>query len=325
MKKKIFIAGHNGMVGSAINRLLSGDEYRGKVELFTASRKELDLLDQSKTFNYIMDNQFDEIYMAAAKVGGIRANSSFPADFIYENLLVQNNIIHSSWKAGVSKLLFLGSSCIYPKFSKQPIVETELLSSDLEPTNSAYAVAKIAGLQLCKNYNQQYGTDFRAIMPTNLYGKNDNFHRDDAHVLPALLRRIHEAKAGSVDEVIIWGSGKPKREFMSVDDMAKGSVHVMNMDKDLYCQSVLPEYQYFNIGTGTDISIKDLAHLIADIVGYEGALKFDVSQPDGTPRKLLNVDRIRDTGWKAEVSLKEGIIDTYEWYLENQALLRREH
>ncbi len=318
MKKKIFVAGHNGMVGSAIVRLL---ESKGE-DVYKVPRDEVDLLDQLKTYEYFASNNFDEVYMAAAKVGGIQANSAYPADFIFENLLVQNNVIHGAWKTKVSKLLFLGSSCIYPKFARQPIDESQLLSGDLESTNSAYAVAKISGLQLCKSYNQQYGTDFRAVMPTNLYGSNDNFHEENAHVLPSLLKRIHDAKKVDADEVLIWGSGLPRREFLHVEDMARGCFHVMQLDKTSYYDSVLPEYQYFNIGTGVDITIKQLAELIVDVVGFKGRLSFDASRPDGTPRKLLDIGRIGKTGWKAEITLEDGIRSTYEWYKENEALAR---
>ena len=323
MVKKVYVAGHNGMVGSAIVRALKERSSEKELQIEVASRAELDLLDQSKTSEYFKDHQFDEVYMSAAKVGGIYANSTFPADFIYENLAVQNNIIRSAWETKVSKLLFLGSSCIYPKLAEQPIKEETLLSGSLEPTNSAYAIAKIAGLQMCKNYNQQYGTDFRAVMPTNLYGPNDNFHEKDSHVLPALMQRINEAKELNKNEVIIWGSGNPKREFMHVNDMAEGCIHVMGLSKNQYFERVLPEYQYLNVGTGMDVSIKELSLLIAEIVGFTGTLVFDKSKPDGTPRKLLDVSRINEAGWTAKVELAEGIKDTYNWYLANTAKLRR--
>lgn len=318
-KKKVFVAGHNGMVGSAIYRLLESDP---TLELVAASRSELNLLSQDATADFFEHHKFDEVYMAAAKVGGIRANSTKPAEFIFENLSVQNNVIYSAWSSNVTKLLFLGSSCIYPKFAPQPIPEEALLSGDLEPTNSAYAVAKISGLQLCKNFNQQYGTDYRAVMPTNLYGPNDNFHKDNSHVLPALLKRFHDAKLNSDENVTVWGSGNPRREFMHVEDMAKGCIHVMNLDKEKYYSSVLPEYQYFNIGTGSDVSIKQLALLIAEVVGYRGEISFDTSQPDGTPRKLLDVKRIESTNWAAKIELSAGIADTFDWYLKNEVDLR---
>lgn len=318
-KKRVYVAGHRGMVGSAIVRQL---ERRDDVELLLRTRSELDLTDQHQVASFLRGEQPDEVYLAAAKVGGIHANNRYPAAFIYENLIIECNIIHAAHAAGVRTLLFLGSSCIYPKFAEQPMREQALLTGPLESTNEPYAVAKIAGIKLCESYNRQYGTDFRSVMPTNLYGPNDNFHPENSHVIPALLRRFHEAKLKEVPEIVIWGSGKPRREFLHVDDMAAASVHVMDLDGATYREHTQSMLSHVNVGTGVDCTIRELAETIAQVVGYAGRLVFDISKPDGAPRKLLDVSRLRALGWVAGISLKEGLRDTYEWFLANQHQLR---
>ena len=306
------------MVGSAIYRRLSSE----KVDLVVATRQELDLMDSSAVSRFFSMQRIDEVYLAAAKVGGIHANNEFPADFIFDNLTIQNNVLQSAFAAKVKRLLFLGSSCIYPKFAEQPIKESSLLKGPLEATNEPYAIAKIAGIKLCESYNRQYGCDFRAIMPTNLYGEGDNFHPQNSHVLPALIRRIHEAKQSNEDEVTIWGSGTPKREFLHVEDMADASIHLMNVAKPVLDAHTSPMSMHVNAGAGSDISIAELARLICQIVEYNGSLNFDTSKPDGTPRKLLDVSKMRDLGWQSKISLKEGIERTYIWYLKNKDHLR---
>jgi GDP-L-fucose synthase len=308
MKKnsKIYVAGHRGLVGSAIARTL---EKKGYTNIVTRTRQELDLLDATATKDFFTTEKPDYVFGAAAKVGGIMANKTQPADFIYQNLVVQNNIIHNAYKTGVTKLLFLGSSCIYPRLATQPITEDELLAGPLEPTNKAYAVAKIAGITMCQSYNEQYGTNFISVMPTNLYGPGDNFDLENSHVLPALIRRFHEAKEDDTPSVTLWGSGSPKREFLYVDDLAAACVFLMNN----YDDSAI-----INIGTGEDLSIKELALMIKEIVGYQGEIKWDTTKPDGTPRKLLNVDKLHNLGWQHSVSLQEGIKTTYQWYEQNK-------
>ncbi|MEM8006567.1 GDP-L-fucose synthase, partial [Morganella morganii subsp. sibonii] len=296
-KKNIFIAGHNGMVGSAILRALSKNQNNN---LITCNRSELDLTDQQATSLFFKNRKIDEVYLAAAKVGGIHANNTYPADFIYENLMMESNIIHSAHKNNIQKLLFLGSSCIYPKMAHQPISENELLTGTLEPTNEPYAIAKIAGIKLCESYNRQYGRDYRSVMPTNLYGENDNFHPENSHVVPALIRRIHDAKLNNISEVIIWGTGTPMREFLYVDDMAQASIYIMSLPQEIYESHTQPMLSHINIGTGIDCTIKELAESIAEVVGYTGNIIFDASKPDGTPRKLLNVDRLKNLGWTAD-------------------------
>lgn len=320
MKKNIFIAGHNGMVGSAIYRILKKDSMNN---LITANRKELNLIDQHDVNAFFHKHNIDEVYLAAAKVGGIHANNSYPADFIYENLMIEANIIHSAYKNGVKKLLFLGSSCIYPRNADQPIDESFLLNNKLESTNEPYAIAKIAGIKLCESYNRQFDVDYRSIMPTNLYGYGDNFHSENSHVIPALIKRIYDAKETSKDDVVIWGSGKVYREFLFVDDMAEASIFCMNIDKEKLDKSIDPMCSHINVGSGQDCSIKDLAYLIKDIIGFKGKLKFDVTKPDGTPKKLLNVDKINKLGWSSTTSLKEGITKTIEWYKSNIEHLRK--
>ncbi|MDE0870668.1 MAG: GDP-L-fucose synthase [Flavobacteriales bacterium] len=296
---KIYIAGHRGMVGSAIARRLRNLGYQNIV---TRTRQELDLVNQAAVDAFFEAEKPDQVYLAAAKVGGIHANNTYRAQFLYENLMIESNTIHAAWKHGVGKLLFLGSSCIYPKLAAQPLVEDALLTGPLEPTNEPYAIAKIAGIKLCETYRDQYGANFISAMPTNLYGPGDNYDLENSHVLPALLRKIHTAKITGAPSVPLWGTGSPKREFLHVDDLAEGCVHLM----DSYDGS-----QWVNIGTGVDLSIKDLADMICQIVGYDGALDWDTSKPDGTPRKLMDVSRINALGWKASIGLREGIERVY--------------
>lgn len=310
----IYVAGHRGLVGSAIVRNL---QRRGIDKLITATHSELDLTNQRDVAAFFDRKKPEYVVLAAAKVGGIHANNEYPADFIYENLMVEANVIHSSFQNGVKRLLFLGSSCIYPQAVKQPMREDALLTGILEPTNEPYAVAKIAGIKLCESYNRQYGTDFRSIMPTNLYGTGDNFHAENSHVIPALIRRFHEAKANNEPEVIVWGSGKPRREFLSVDDMAAASLFVLELDQDVYRENTEPMLSHINIGSGIDCTIAELAQTVKDVVGFTGGLKFDASKPDGTPRKLMDVSRLKSLGWESKISLREGLELTYHWYLEN--------
>lgn len=319
MKKRVFVAGHQGMVGSAIIRAL---EKAGDAEIITRTRSELDLLDQAAVFRFFNQHAVDEVYLAAAKVGGIWANNTYPAEFIYQNLIIEANIIHGAFQAGVRKLLFLGSSCIYPKLAEQPIAESSLLQGALEPTNEPYAIAKIAGIKLCESYNRQYGTDYRSVMPTNLYGINDNFHPENSHVVPALLRRFHEAKMQDLPSVTVWGSGSPMREFLYVDDMASACLHVMNLPKEVYGEHVLPMSSHINVGTGKDCTIRELANTIARAVGYRGEILWDTDKPDGTPRKLLDVGLLKRLGWQYSVELDEGIERTYQWFLQNQEKFR---
>lgn len=318
-KIRIFVAGHNGMVGSAIVRQL---QQNPAVELVLRSRSELDLISQAQVRAFFAAERIDQVYLAAAKVGGIVANNSYPADFIYENLMIQCNIIHSAHQAGVQKLLFLGSSCIYPKLAVQPMTEQALLTGTLEPTNEPYAVAKIAGIKLCESYNRQFGRDYRSVMPTNLYGPNDNFHPQNSHVIPALLRRFHEAQLAGAAEVVAWGSGKPMREFLHVDDMAAASVFVMDLATELYQQHTEPMLSHINVGTGIDCTIRQLVETVAKVVGYSGHIAFDASKPDGAPRKLMDVSRLAALGWTAGTSLEEGLASTYQWFLQHQESFR---
>ncbi|WP_047049121.1 GDP-L-fucose synthase [Vibrio mexicanus] len=311
---KVFVAGHNGMVGSAIVRQLNKLGYNN---IITRSRDELDLTNQQAVIDFFKEQEIEQVYLAAAKVGGILANNSFPASFIYENLMIQCNIINASHCSGIQKLLFLGSSCIYPKFAEQPMGESSLLTGKLEETNEPYAIAKIAGIKLCESYNRQYGRDYRSVMPTNLYGPFDNFHPENSHVIPALIRRFHEAKINNDKEVIAWGSGKPMREFLYVDDMAKASIHVMNISDDIYNENTDSMLSHINIGTGVDCTIKELVHTVAKVVGFEGAIKFDASKPDGAPRKLMKVDRLKHLGWEYTTSLEDGLELAYSWYINN--------
>ena len=310
-KNKIYIAGHNGMVGSAIVRKL---REKGFMNIITCSSSELDLANQQNVHNFLQEKKPDYVIIAAAKVGGIHANDSYPAEFIYQNLMIEANLVHGSYLAGVNKLLFLGSSCIYPKESQQPIKEDYLLSGHLEPTNEPYAIAKIAGIKLCESYNRQYGTDYRSIMPTNLYGPNDNFHPKNSHVIPALIRKFHEAKVEKKPFVEVWGSGKPMREFLHVDDMADASIHIMDIDKKILESEVDPILSHINIGTGTDITIADVAQTVKEVVGFCGEIVFNTKMPDGTKRKLLDVSKIENLGWKPTIALKDGLKETYEWF-----------
>ncbi|SEL60903.1 GDP-L-fucose synthase [Ectothiorhodospira marina] len=307
----IFVAGHRGMVGSAIVRRLKA---LGYTNILTASRDELDLLDQKAVQAFFARHAIDQVYVAAAKVGGIHANNTYPAEFIYQNLMIQANLIHTAHLHGVQKLLFLGSSCIYPRLAEQPMREEALLTGALEPTNEPYAVAKIAGIKLCESYNRQYGRDYRSVMPTNLYGPGDNFHPDNSHVIPALLRRFHEAVQRGDEEVVIWGSGTPKREFLHVDDMAAACVHVMELSVETYQAHTTPMSSHINVGMGEDCTIRELAETIARVTGFKGRLRFDASRPDGTPRKLLGVGRLEALGWKALIDLEDGLLDVYRWY-----------
>ncbi len=313
-KGSIFVAGHSGMVGSAIVRQLEKLEF---VNILTESRNNVDLTDQSSVINFFSTNKIDYVVLAAARVGGIFANSEYPAEFIYENLMIECNVIHSAYITGVKRLLFLGSSCIYPKLSKQPIKESELLTGVLEPSNEPYAIAKIAGIKLCESYNRQYGTYYRSVMPTNLYGEGDNFHINNSHVVPALLRKFHEAKINNNNSVSIWGDGSAMREFLYVDDMADACVHIMSFSDDIYDSYTKPTLSLINIGSGVDLSIRELAETIKEIVGYRGNLLFDTSKPNGFPRKLLNVSKLNSMGWKYQTNLKTGIKKTYAWYLDN--------
>lgn len=304
-KSKIYLAGHRGLVGSALKRKL---ESKGYSNFIFRTHRELDLTNQQAVNEFFEQEKPEYVFLAAAKVGGILANNTYPAEFIYENLMIEANVIHASYRYDVKKLLFLGSSCIYPKLAPQPLKEEYLLTGPLEETNEAYAIAKIAGIRLCKHYNQQYGTNFISVMPTNLYGPNDNFDLETSHVMPALVRKFHEAKVKNEPEVVIWGTGKPLREFLHVDDMADACVYLMeNFDMD-------DIGEFVNIGVGKDITIGELAELIKEIVGFAGEIKKDLSKPDGTPQKLLDITKLSSLGWKAKISLRDGIEQTYEWY-----------
>lgn len=312
---RIFVAGHNGMVGAAIVRKLKENL---NVELVIRSREELDLLDQAAVESFFEEAEIDEVYLAAAKVGGIVANNSYPADFIYQNLMIQCNVIHSAHRSGVEKLLFLGSSCIYPKLASQPMSEEALLTGKLEETNEPYALAKIAGIKLCESYNRQYGRDYRSVMPTNLYGPNDNFHPENSHVIPALIRRFHEAKINGDEEVIAWGTGTPKREFLYVDDMASACLHVMGLSSIEYRAKTLSMESHLNVGTGKDCTIRELVETVAKVVAYKGQITFDESKPDGAPRKLLDVSKLVSLGWSPMVSLEDGLRLSYDWFLNSK-------
>lgn len=312
---KIYVAGHKGMVGSALVRQLQKVD---GVEIVTRTRAELDLTSQQAVREFFVSQQIDEVYLAAAKVGGIHANNTYPADFIYENLMIECNIIHQAYASGVTKLLQLGSSCIYPKQVSQPMAEEALLTDVLEPTNEPYAIAKIAGIKLCESYNRQYGVDYRSVMPTNLYGENDNFHPENSHVIPAMMRRFHEAKLNGDASVVVWGSGTPMREFLHVEDMAAASIYVMNLETVTYQQHTQPMLSHINVGTGVDCTIRELAETLKRVIGLDGELVFDSSKPDGSPRKLMNVDRLKRLGWQASISLESGLANTYEWFLEHQ-------
>lgn len=309
------------MVGSAIVRKLQADGFHNIV---VRTHAELDLTNQTAVNAFFEKEQPDQVYLAAAKVGGIHANNSYPAEFIYQNLMIEANVINAAWKFGVQKLLFLGSSCIYPKLIEQPMREDALLTATLEPTNEPYAIAKIAGIKLCESYNRQYGVDYRSVMPTNLYGPGDNYHPENSHVIPALIRRFHEAKFLNNPEVIIWGTGTPRREFLYVDDMATASVHVMNLDKVVYDKHTSPMQSHINVGYGDDVTIADLAYAVGEAVGYSGEIKFDTSKPDGTPRKLMDSERLNSLGWKPQVDLKSGLKKSYADFVAHGDSLRME-
>lgn len=308
------------MVGSAVVRALSS---MSDNILITASRAELDLLSQNAVMNFFEANQVDQVYLAAAKVGGIHANNEYPGQFIYENLMIQTNIVHAAHLTNVQQLLFLGSSCIYPKLAPQPMDEGSLLTGILEKTNEPYAIAKIAGIKLCESYNRQYGRDYRCVMPTNLYGPNDNFHPQNSHVIPGMMSRFHDAVANNVKVIEIWGSGAPMREFLHVDDMAAASIHVMNLEHGIYAAHTDPMLSHINVGTGIDCTIKELAETIAKVTGFDGRLDFNKSKPDGTARKLMDVSRLRSLGWQSEISLEDGLRSTYGWFKKNSEILRK--
>ncbi|WP_305967654.1 MULTISPECIES: GDP-L-fucose synthase [unclassified Mameliella] len=321
---KIYVAGHRGMVGGAITRKLKQRQEAGEdITLVTRTHAELELTNQAAVKAFMQEEKPDIVVLAAAKVGGILANNTYPAEFIYDNLMVQCNVIHAAWEAGVERLLQLGSSCIYPKAVPQPMREAALLTGPLEPTNEPYAVAKIAGIKICESYNRQYGVDYRSVMPTNLYGPGDNFHPENSHVLPALIRRFHEAAQEGKDEVVIWGSGKPRREFLHVDDMAEASLFVMDLDKATYDANTQPQLSHINVGSGVDVSILELAQMVAEVTGFKGKIELDRSKPDGTMRKLMDVSRLADMGWKASIDLENGVRETYQWFLDNQDSFRR--
>jgi GDP-L-fucose synthase len=312
---KIYIAGHRGLVGSAIIRQL---KVRGFTNLTTRTHQELDLTNQAAVQHFFSERKLDYVILAAAKVGGIYANNTYPAEFIYVNMMIEANVIDAAYRNGVKRLLFLGSTCIYPKTVAQPMREDALLTDVLEPTNEPYALAKIAGIKLCESYNRQYGTDFRSVMPTNLYGINDNFHPENAHVIPALMRRFHEAKISNANEVAAWGTGNAMREFLFVDDMAAASIFVLELDETIYQANTRPMLSHINVGTGVDVTIRAMAETMRRVVGFEGDLKFDTSKPDGAPRKLIDVSRLAAMGWRYSVDLEEGLRRTYAWYLETE-------
>lgn len=311
LTKRIFVAGHRGLVGSAIVRALRKRDFSN---IITRTHAELDLTDQAKVRVFFAEQQIDEVYLAAARVGGIHANNTYPAEFIHDNLMVQSNVIHEAWRSGVKKLLFLGSSCIYPRLAEQPIKEEYLMNGPLEPTNEPYAIAKIAGIKMCESYNRQYGTDFRSVMPTNLYGPGDNYHPENSHVIPALIRRFHEAKTTGADKVVIWGTGTPRREFLYVDDMADACVHVMELERAAYEKHTSPMLSHINVGTGEDVTIREVAEIIRKVTGFQGDIEFDTTKPDGTPRKLMNTAKLTALGWRPGMRLGEGIKETYEHF-----------
>ena len=317
--EKIYVAGHLGMVGSAIVTKLS---QKGFSNIDVRTRAELDLTNQKDVHNFLKEESPDYVVIAAAKVGGIHANNNYPAEFIYQNLMIETNLIHGSYLAGVNNLLFLGSSCIYPKESFQPIQEEYLLNGILEPTNEPYAISKIAGIKLCESYNRQYGTDYRSVMPTNLYGPNDNFHSENSHVIPALIRRFHEAKVNNDPYVEVWGSGNQLRDFLHVDDMADASTYIMTLDSKILHEIISPMLSHINVGSGEEITIKDISYIIKDIVEYNGEIVFNMKMPDGTYRKLLDISKIESLGWKPAINLQDGLRETYSWFLENNKVAR---
>ena len=312
---KIYVAGHRGMVGSAIVKQLKD---AGQENIIVRTHAELDLTDQVAVKNFMQQEKPDYVVLAAAKVGGIHANNVYPAEFIYQNLMMEANIVHQAWAAGCQNLLFLGSSCIYPKHAAQPMTEDALLTGVLEATNEPYAIAKIAGIKLCESYNRQYGTDYRSVMPTNLYGHNDNFHLENSHVIPAMIRKFHDAKVNQSATVTLWGTGTAMREFLHVDDMAAASIHVLSLSTEQYQSNTEPMLSHLNVGTGVDVTIKELALTIQEVIGFTGEIVWDSTKPDGTPRKLMDVSKVKALGWQPQVSLKDGLTDTYQWFIDNQ-------
>ncbi len=313
--KKIYVAGHRGMVGSAIVQQLKDAGYQN---IIVRSHAELDLCEQAAVRDFMQREKPEQIVLAAAKVGGIHANNVYPAEFIYQNLMVEANVIHQAWAAGCFSLLFLGSSCIYPKLAAQPMTESALLTGTLETTNEPYAIAKIAGIKLCESYNRQYGTDYRSVMPTNLYGQNDNFHLENSHVIPAMIRKFHDAKTAQSPTVTLWGSGTAMREFLHVEDMAAACLHVMGLSKEFYQEHTEPMLSHLNVGTGVDVTIRELAETIQQVVGFNGEIIWDSTKPDGSPRKLMDVSKLKSLGWKPNITLAEGLISTYRWFIEHQ-------
>lgn len=324
---RIYVAGHRGMVGAAIVRQLI-EQGHAPEQILCRTRRELDLTNQAAVNAFFAEQKPDQVYLAAARVGGIHANNTYPADFIYENLMIEANIIHAAFTHGVKKLLFLGSSCIYPRLAEQPMQESALLTGTLEPTNEPYAIAKIAGIKLCESYNRQYGEshgiDYRSVMPTNLYGPGDNYHPDNSHVIPALIRRFHEARQNNAGAVAIWGSGTPMREFLYVDDMARACLHVMNLDKATYSAHTRPMLSHINVGYGSDITIRELAETVKEVTGYQGRITFDTSKPDGAPRKLMDSTRLKGLGWAPQVNLREGLALAYRDFQANQDSIRHQ-
>ncbi|MDD2800451.1 MAG: GDP-L-fucose synthase [Methylococcales bacterium] len=315
INKKIYLAGHRGMVGAAILSQLHDDGYKNVV---VRTHAELDLTDQAAVREFMQQEKPDYVILAAAKVGGIHANNEYPAEFIYQNLMMEANVIHQSWASGCSSLLFLGSSCIYPKLVAQPMAENALLTGTLEATNEPYAIAKIAGIKLCESYNRQYGADYRSVMPTNLYGPNDNFHLENSHVIPAMIRKFHDAKAANLPTVTLWGTGKAMREFLHVNDMAAACLHVLGLSKQRYQSNTEPMLSHLNVGTGEDVTINELAETIQKVVGFQGEIIWDSTKPDGTPRKLMNVDKLKSLGWQPRIKLAEGLVSTYRWFSDHQ-------
>ena len=312
---KIYVAGHRGMVGTAIVKQLTA---AGHTHIITRTHAELDLLDQQTVKDFMRQEKPDYVVLAAAKVGGIHANNTYPAEFIYQNLMLEANVIHQAWAAGCQNLLFLGSSCIYPKSVPQPMQEDALLTGVLEATNEPYAIAKIAGIKLCESYNRQYGTDYRSVMPTNLYGQNDNFHLENSHVIPAMIRKFHDAKVNNAASVTLWGTGTAMREFLHVDDMATASIHVLGLSTEHYQSYTAPMLSHLNVGSGVDVTIKALAETIKEVVDFTGDIIWDSTKPDGTARKLMNVSKVKALGWEPKVNLKDGLIDTYQWFIEHK-------